>query len=112
MNEGPSLIPGTWHSVYEYESSSRGQTLTDERDVTVSLEGGQVRVNSFPDSPSRLAMELTIRERVPMGFWKERTDPDGYYAGVTYIGTALLILAEDGRSMTGKWTAGTRTWRR
>jgi hypothetical protein len=109
MNEGPSLIPGTWHSVYVYESSSRDQTLTDERDVTLSLEGAGVRVRSLPGSPSRLEMELAFRERrVLLGTWTERTDPDGYYAGITYVGTALFILAEDSRSMTGRWTGGDR----
>jgi hypothetical protein len=108
MNEGLSLIPGTWHSVYEYESSSRGQTLTDERDVTLSLEDGGVRVSSLPGSPSLLEMELAFRGRILMGTWVERTDQEGYYAGATYIGTVLFILAEDSRSMTGKWTGGDR----
>jgi hypothetical protein len=62
MNEGPSLIPGTWRSVYEYESSSRGQSFTDERDVTLTLDGSVVRVTSLPGDPSRLEMELTFRE--------------------------------------------------
>jgi hypothetical protein len=56
MNEGPSLIPGTWHTVYEYESSSRCPPPSpfppDERDVTLSLEGDVVRVRSLPGSPS------------------------------------------------------------
>jgi hypothetical protein len=108
MNEGPSLIPGIWHSVYVYESSSRDQVLTDERNVTLSLEGAGVRVSSLPGSPSLLEMELAFRGRVLLGTWVERTDPDGYYAGITYLGTGLFILAEDSRSMTGRWTGGDR----
>jgi hypothetical protein len=108
MNEGPSLIPGTWRSAYEYESSSRGQTLTDERDVTLSLDGDVIRVRSLPDDPSRLEMELTFRGRSLLGTWMERTDLDGYYAGHVFLGTVLFILAGDGRSMTGRWTGGDR----
>jgi hypothetical protein len=111
MNEGPSLIPGTWHSVYEYESSSRGETLTDERDLAFSLEGDLIRVRSLPGSPSHLEVELAFRgpgPRVLIGTWVERTDPDGYYAGITYVGTALFILTEDSRSMTGRWLGGDR----
>lgn len=39
LNEGPSILSGTWHSVYEYESSSWGQALTGERDVKLHLSG-------------------------------------------------------------------------
>jgi hypothetical protein len=52
-------------------------------------------------------MELATRDqRVPLGTWAERTDPDGYYAGHVYVGTALFILAGDSRSMAGRWTGG------
>ena len=67
MSEGPSLIPGTWHSVCEFESSSQGQTVAGERDVTLSLEGDAIWVRSLPGSPSLLEMALTVRGRALMG---------------------------------------------
>jgi hypothetical protein len=56
-------------------------------------------------------MELAFREpRVLLGTWRERTDPDGYYAGITYVGTALFILTEDSQSIRAGGLAATRTW--
>ena len=107
MNEGPSLIPGIWHSVRGYEGGGRGQALADERDVTLSQQGDVIRVRSLPGSPSRLEMDLTFGGRQGvMGTWMERPGPGGNHAGRVFIGTALFILAEDGRSMTGRWTGG------
>lgn len=121
MNPDPAPVPGTWHSAYEYESSSRGQTLTDERDVilaigghqvqqdvTLTIYGSQVRVRPLPDSPSRLEMDLSFDRSILAGFWSERTDQAGYYRGHLFTGTVLFIIAEDGRSMAGRWIGADR----
>lgn len=110
MNEHPALIPGTWRSEYEYESSSRGQTLTGEHDVQMTISRGVFRFQSLPGSPSRLEIELTFREPCFMGTWVEHTDPAGYYAGHVFFGTAvfLLDLTEEYMSLVGAWIGAGR----
>jgi hypothetical protein len=106
MNEGPS---GFWRSVCTYESSSRGEVLTDERDVVFSVLGSRVRGGSLPGpSPSRLEMDLEARGRMLTGTWLEETDPDGYYGGITFRGAVQFIVSEDRQSMSGRWVGHSR----
>jgi len=53
-------------------------------------------------------MQLMPSGRLVAATWIERTDPDGYYAGVTFQGVAQFILAEDGLSMSGAWAGHSR----
>ena len=57
------LTAGTWHSTYTYESSSRGETITDERKVDLNLAGQSVWIASLPADPSLLEMGWTPREQ-------------------------------------------------
>lgn len=103
MNEGPSIIPGTWHSVREPETGDTAHVLADERDVTLSLSGSTARVRSLPGSASRLEMDLDLSRRPGIaGNWAQRDDP----GSPVLIGTALFVLADGGRSMAGKCTGG------
>lgn len=108
MNEGPSLTPGIWHSVYEYESSSRGQTFTDERDMLIAAPRGQVMAMSLDEPFGRLWLQLSAAGHIVTASWTERTDPDGYYAGTAFQGVAQFILAADGLSMSGAWAGHSR----
>ncbi len=109
MNEGPSILPGTWHCTYAYESSSRGEALTDERDIDLHWKpGSRLAVQSSPSSPSRLTMDLLVEGRTATGTWRERTDPSGYYKGAVFTGAVQLIIAEDNRSMSGRWVGHSR----
>ena len=107
MNEGPSILSGTWHSVYTYESTGRG-ILTDERDVDLHLSGSDVWVASLPVDQSELELNLIISGRTLTGPWRERTHPDGHYAGATFTEAVQFILAEDSRSMSGRWVGHSR----
>jgi hypothetical protein len=102
------LTAGTWHSTYTYESSSRAETLTDERDVDLNLAGQSVWIASQPADPSLLEMNLTAEGNLLTGTWRERTDPAGYYAGAAFTGAAQFILAGDGLSMFGRWVGHSR----
>ena len=108
MNEGPNVPFGIWRSVYTYKSSSRAGIFTDERDVLMHLLRTRLMVVSLEPDPSALQMQLMPSGRLVAASWTERTDPDGYYAGVTFQGVAQFILAEDGLSMSGAWAGHSR----
>lgn len=98
---------GTWHSVYTYESSSRGQ-MTDERDVELIISPVGVIVTSLPGDPSRLDAILRFDGRLLTGTWRERTDRDGFYGGAVFRGGVQFILAADLRSAAGRWVGHSR----
>jgi hypothetical protein len=113
MNEGPSIISGTWHSASECESTGPGQPFTGERDVSLVLDGSVVHIRSLPGNPaSSLEMDLEFRENGALtggeqaltGTWRERTAPAN--GGRDYAGMALFVLAKDCRSMAGRWSGG------
>jgi hypothetical protein len=104
-------LTGTWRSVYEYPSSSRGGTFSSEHDVTVAQDGITVRVRSYGSS-SRVMIDLEAAEVedgvVLTGTWREHTDPVGYYEGTTYRGAVQFVLSEDGNKMSGAWVGHDR----
>ena len=108
MTEGPSIVPGIWHSVYTYGSSSRNATFTDERDILMAKVRTQMTGMSLESDVGRLRMQLSTEGRLVTASWTERTDPDGYYAGTEFQGVAQFILAADGRSMSGAWVGHSR----
>jgi transcriptional regulator with XRE-family HTH domain len=99
--KGP--LTGIWLSRYEYESSSRGQILSDEHYVVVIQHGARAQVRSVPASKSKVMMDLTVNGQVVTGTWTEQTSPDGYYQGSVYHGAIQLLLDPTGHRMAGKW---------
>ena len=108
MNEGPSVPFGSWHSAYSYQSTGRVGTFTDERQILMHMLRTRLMVVSLEPDSSALQMQLMPSGRLVAATWIERTDPDGYYAGVTFQGVAQFILAEDGLSMSGAWAGHSR----
>ena len=102
----PGPLEGIWLSSYDYESDSRGATFTSRHHVTVRHQGDLLRAESLPASRSQVLMEMRVNGRTVLGQWMEHTDPAGHYGGAVYIGTVLMIVSPDGRSMSGKWTGG------
>lgn len=104
-------LSGIWLSVYEYESSGRGQAFTDRHYVLVLHRGDKVQVRSLAGSaPSELVMDLTQNGHVLTGTWTERTSTGGYYQGSVYHGAIQLLLEPSGRRMAGKWAGFGREW--
>ena len=99
--KGP--LTGIWLSHYEYESTSRGATFSNEHYVVLIQHGDRLQVRSVPGSASRVMMDLTVNGQVVTGTWSEETSPAGYYEGAVYHGAIQLLLAPTGRKMTGKW---------
>jgi hypothetical protein len=108
MSSASADLTGIWLSEYEYESTTRGGPFKGRHHVAVTQHAESLQVHSLPASRSQLVMDLTVKGRVVMGTWLERTDPDGHYAGAVYIGTVLMVLAPDGNAMSGKWTGGSK----
>jgi transcriptional regulator with XRE-family HTH domain len=95
---------GVWLSRYEYYSSGRDATFTDEHHVVVLQHGDRLTVRSLPgSSESALTMDLTVEGPVVTGTWVEQTQQDGYYRGARYHGSIQLLAEPTGRRMRGKW---------
>jgi transcriptional regulator with XRE-family HTH domain len=99
----PGPLTGIWLSGYEYESTGRGASFTNQHYMAVVQHGGRVQVRSMPGSRSRVMMDLTANGQVLTGTWTEETNPTGYYRGAVYHGAIQLLLEPTGRKMTGKW---------
>lgn len=96
-------LSGIWLSRYEYPSTSRGQTFSNEHYVTLTQQGDRLIVRSVPGSASTVKMELEVNGQVVTGTWNEQTSPDGYYQGAFYAGAIQLLIDPTGRKLTGKW---------
>jgi hypothetical protein len=95
---------GVWLSQYEYPSSSRGDTFTDQHYVLVLAHGDRLTVRSLPDSAAgELTMDLSVDGNVVTGTWVEVTAVDGYYRAARYHGAIQLLADPTGRRMAGMW---------
>ncbi|MFC4562742.1 multiprotein-bridging factor 1 family protein [Nocardiopsis mangrovi] len=95
---------GVWLSRYDYVSSGRGATFTEEHYVVLLQHGDRLTVQSIPESSgSPLAMDLTIDGAVCTGTWTEQTAEEGYYRGARYHGAIQLLIEPTGRRLAGKW---------
>jgi transcriptional regulator with XRE-family HTH domain len=100
--QGP--LTGIWLSTYEYTSSGREQTYTDQHHVLLIQHGRKLQARSLLGSaPSKLMMDLTINGQVITGTWTEETNPAGYYQGSTYHGAIQLLSDPTGHRLTGQW---------
>lgn len=100
-NYGP--LTGIWLSVYEYESTGRGQWFTSRHHVLLLQKGAVLTVRSLPAFASRLSLALSVNGQVVTGTWTEHTRADGYYRGAVYHGAIQMLLEPTGRRMAGKW---------
>ena len=91
---------GDWHSYYRYPSSGRGDDFWGQHLLHATQDGNKLTFQNGVESPSHVVIELEVKpeERKAVGTWHERTDPGGYYKGVTYEGTIELKIAESGRA--------------
>jgi len=65
MSGDPSIITGVWHSIYTYESSSRGAMFTDERGILIARLRTQVTGMSLDAGEfGRLRMDLNTEGRL------------------------------------------------
>jgi len=103
-NSPRGTYSGVWLSRYQYLSSGRGATFTDQHYVVVLQHMDRLTVRSLPgSSDSALTMDLTIDGNVITGTWVEQTASDGYYRGARYHGAIQLLVEPTGRRMVGKW---------
>lgn len=98
-------LSGNWRSYYRYPSTGRGEDFWGEHALRASQTGNSLTLESDPNSPSYVLMELELDTDSAMasGVWRERTDPGGYYKGLEYAGTVELKLAAKGDRMNGVW---------
>jgi hypothetical protein len=96
---------GDWYSHYRYPSSGRGDDFWGQHLLHATQKGNKLIFQNGAGSPSHVVLELEIKpeERLAVGTWSERTDPEGYYKGVMYEGTIELKIAESGERMNGIW---------
>jgi hypothetical protein len=95
---------GVWLSRYEYHSSGRDATFTDQHYVVILQHGDRLTVRSLPgSSDSQLTMDLTVDGNVITGTWVEQTAQQGHYRGARYHGAIQILVEPTGRRMVGKW---------
>ena len=103
------LIPmndfsGIWLSNYVYHSSSRDEDHTSQHYMRILQEGDTIVFESLPDlNDSYMVARFTIDDNVATGSWQEVTAVDGEYKGAVYHGAAQMIIAEDRKTLEGKW---------
>ena len=95
---------GVWLSRYEYHSSGREGTFTQQHHVVLLQHGDRLTVRSLPHSAdSALSMDLTVAGNVVTGTWTEQTATAGYYRGARYHGAIQMLAEPTGRRLVGKW---------
>lgn len=95
---------GVWRSHYVYHSTGRKSDFEDEHYVTAHQRGNQLVFQSLPVvNDSYLIVRLSISDILATGSWEETTATNSYYKGRTYMGVLQLVIADDGKSMKGKW---------
>lgn len=96
---------GDWYSYYRYPSSSRGDDFWGQHLLHATQDSNRLILQNGSESPSHVVVELELKpeEGKAIGTWRERTNPEGYYNGVTSEGTIELKLAENGERMNGIW---------
>jgi len=104
MTPGELTFEGTWLSRYALRRSGQSTDQAYEHYVVMREQGNRLRATSLPHSSgSTLSLDLTIEPPTATGTWRESTSPDGPYDGATYHGALQLIIAPDGRTMSGLW---------
>ncbi len=101
----PTDLSGDWQSFYRYPSSGRGGAEFWSQHVLRAVQSGDaLRLESLPDSKSRVVIELAIGlDGHASGTWAETTDPTGYYKGAVYSGTIELTITPAADKMSGVW---------
>ncbi len=100
----PSNFSGIWRSDYTYHNSERDEDRLSQHYVRMYPKGSELIIESVPElNDSYTLARFSIDGNVATGSWQEVTDPKGDYQGTIYHGAAQLIVAEDGKSLEGKW---------
>jgi hypothetical protein len=97
-------VTGIWLSRYVYPSTGRGKDFASEHYVVLKQDGDKLSgVSIAQESGSELFLELTIKDHVATGSWREQTSPTGYYQGAVYHGTLQMTIDPSNRRMSGMW---------
>lgn len=100
----PSQFSGIWRSDYTYHSSDLNENRLSQHYVRMYPKGNELIIESVPEvNESYMLARFSVDNNVATGSWQEVTDPKGDYNGTVYHGAGQLIVADDAKSMKGKW---------
>jgi hypothetical protein len=95
---------GIWLSNYVYHSSSSDEDRTSQHYMRILQEGDTIVFESIPElNDSYMVARFTLDDNVATGSWQEVTDTQGEYKGAVYHGAAQMIIADDRKTLEGKW---------
>lgn len=100
----PEGFSGIWLTDYTYHNSDRDEDGVSQQYVRIYQRGKDLVVESIPDYNSAYMLaRFSVDERIATGTWQQVTNAAGDYGGAIYHGAAQLVIAEDDKSMKGKW---------
>jgi hypothetical protein len=104
MAQQDNPFSGIWRSTYWFPSNQRDGEDTSEYYVEVHQRGNKLVLESLPQqSEAYMVIHLTVDDDLATGVWEETTAPAGEFKGAVYSGALQLVIAKDGKKMTGKW---------
>lgn len=95
---------GIWRSTYWYPSNKHKGEDASEYYIEVHQRGNKLVLASLPQkNEAYMTVHLTVDDDLATGVWQETTSPHGEFKGAVYSGALQLLIAENGKSMTGRW---------
>ncbi len=99
---------GVWMSVYKYHSNKRDIDAESKNIVRAYQREGRLIFETIADmNDSYLSLRFHIDDaisgEVATGTWYEQTAQDGHYHGDARHGVLQLLIAEDKKTLSGKW---------
>lgn len=99
---------GIWLSSYSFHNDARNFDGRSEHYVRIFKNGDDLVVESVPGlNAAYVILRLHVAGNLATGSWQEETAPEGYFKGAIYSGALQLLIADDKKSMKGKWVAFT-----
>lgn len=99
---------GVWMSTYQYHSNRRGQDFESKNLMRAYQREGRLIFETIPEMNDaylslRLHIDEAIKGEVATGTWYEQTAAEGYYHGDSRHGVLQFFIADDKKSLRGKW---------
>ena len=99
-----SEFSGTWRCQHWWPSNNHDGEDTSICDVRAEQTGRTVVFQSLPNEHDEyLLIRLKIDGDFANGSWTENAATDGEFSGKLYNGLLSMIIADDRKSITGKW---------
>ncbi|HVU59403.1 MAG TPA: hypothetical protein VHC98_01025 [Candidatus Saccharimonadales bacterium] len=97
-------LPGIWHCRYWFPSNTHDGEDVSEYYVRIDQTADGFTLHSLPNRlKAYLQAHFTVESNLATGMWLENTSPTGEFGGMIYSGVFQLIIAEDAKSLHGRW---------